>query len=203
MNRFLPLSLFVFALLAEYSWAQSSLESKFIEAAIKLYNPDVRYDGSYRQISYPLGDVPSDIGVCSDVVVRAYRAIGIDIQKLVHEDMESDLAAYPKIWGLSRPDPNIDHRRVPNLRTFFERHGKSLSVSNNPNDYKPGDIVTWNLKQAGSLPHIGIVTNRHSEDERRPLIMHNIGYGQVLEDMLFEYRITGHYRYGIDREPEE
>ena len=175
-----------------------ALETKFIEVAISLEDSSVRYDGSYRKIDYPLGDVPADVGVCSDVIVRAYRGIDIDLQQLVHEDMKKNFSVYPKIWGLSRTDRNIDHRRVPNLRTFFKRHGKSLSISDNPNDYKPGDLVTWNLKSNGSLPHIGIVTNLYSNNENRPVIMHNIGMGQVLEDMLFDYEITGHYRYGVD-----
>ncbi len=175
-----------------------ALETKFLEVTIGLEDSSVRYDGSYRKISYPMGDVPADVGVCSDVIVRAYRGIDIDLQQLVHEDMKKNFSVYPKIWGLSGTDPNIDHRRVPNLRTFFKRHGKSLSISDNPNDYKPGDLVTWNLNSNGSLPHIGIVTNQYSSDEKRPLIMHNIGMGQVLEDMLFDYEITGHYRYGVD-----
>ena len=175
-----------------------ALEAKFIEVAISLEDSSVRYDGSYRKIDYPLGDVPADVGVCSDVIVRAYRGIDIDLQQLVHEDMKKNFSVYPKIWGLSRTDRNIDHRRVPNLRAFFKRHGKSFSISDNPNDYKPGDLVTWNLKSNGSLPHIGIVTNLYSINENRPIIMHNIGMGQVLEDMLFDYEITGHYRYGVD-----
>ena len=172
--------------------------SKFVEAAISLENPNVTYDGRYRRIAYPLGDVPADTGVCTDVIVRAYRLVNIDLQQLVHEDMKANFAAYPKLWGLTRTDRNIDHRRVPNLRTFFTRHGKVLSGSDDPNDYEPGDIVTWNLRDKGSLPHIGIVTDRYAPATGRPLIMHNIGQGQVLEDILFRYRITGHYRYGLD-----
>lgn len=124
--------------------------------------------------------------------------VGIDLQRRVHEDMKANFAAYPKLWGLTRTDRNIDHRRVPNLRTFFARHGKVLSGSDDPNDYKPGDIITWNLRDKGSLPHIGIVTDRYAPANNRPLVMHNIGNGQVLEDILFRYRITGHYRYGLD-----
>ncbi len=178
--------------------AEGIPSSEFVEAAISLEDSTVKYDGSYRRIAYPLGDVPADTGVCSDVVVRAYRLVGIDLQKRVHEDMKANFAAYPKLWGLTRTDRNIDHRRVPNLRTFFARHGKVLSGSDDPNDYEPGDIVTWNLRDKGSLPHIGIVTDRYSQAAGRPLIMHNIGNGQVLEDILFRYRITGHYRYGLD-----
>ena len=181
--------------LVTYSFA---LESKFLEATISLENSIVRYDGSYRKISYPMGDVPADTGVCSDVIIRAYRGIDIDLQKFVHEDMKKNFSMYPKNWGLSTTDRNIDHRRVPNLQVFFKRHGKTFKVTENPDDYKPGDLVTWNLRASGSLPHIGIVTDLYSEDSKLPLIMHNIGRGQVLEDMLFDYKITGHYRYGID-----
>ena len=191
----LILSISLLMVMATSSFA---LETEFIEVAINLEDSRVRYDSSYRKIDYPLGDVPADVGVCSDVIVRAYRGIDIDLQQLVHEDMKNNFSVYPKIWGLSRTDRNIDHRRVLNLRAFFKRHGKSLSISDNPNDYKPGDLVTWNLKSNGSLPHIGIVTNLYSHDKKRPVIMHNIGRGQVLEDMLFDYEITGHYRYGFD-----
>ncbi len=180
------------------AWADAPQQSQFVAAAIALEDPNVRYDSGYRQIPYPNGDVPDDVGVCSDLVIRAYRAVDIDLQKRVHEDMKQNFSAYPKIWGLKRPDRNIDHRRVPNLRVFFKRHGESLSVSEDPTDYKPGDIVTWNLVESGSLPHIGIVTDQRSSDGERPLIMHNIGGGQVLEDMLFNYQITGHYRYGLE-----
>ena len=191
----LILSISLLMVMATSSFA---LETEFIEVAINLEDSRVRYDSSYRKIDYPLGDVPADVGVCSDVIVRAYRGIDIDLQQLVHEDMKKNFSVYPKIWGLSRTDRNIDHRRVLNLRAFFKRHGKSLSISDNPNDYKPGNLVTWNLKSNGSLPHIGIVTNLYSHDKKRPVIMHNIGRGQVLEDMLFDYEITGHYRYGFD-----
>ena len=132
------------------------------------------------------------------MVIRAYRKIGIDLQQLVHEDMARNFSSYPNIWGLSRPDRNIDHRRVPNLRRVFSRNGEVLTISSDPEDYRPGDIVTWTLRKGGSLPHIGIVTHYRSFDQKRPLIMHNIGFGQVLEDMLFDYEITGHYRYGLE-----
>ena len=186
------------SLLMVMATSSFALETEFIEVAINLEDSRVRYDSSYRKIDYPLGDVPADVGVCSDVIVRAYRGIDIDLQQLVHEDMKNNFSVYPKIWGLSRTDRNIDHRRVLNLRAFFKRHGKSLSISDNPNDYKPGNLVTWNLKSNGSLPHIGIVTNMYSNNKKRPIIMHNMGRGQVLEDMLFDYEITGHYRYRVD-----
>lgn len=168
-------------------------ESDLVVAALDRTKHVVRYDGSYRAIPYPNGDVPENVGVCTDVLIRSYRAIGIDLQRLVHEDMSADFAAYPRNWGLARPDTNIDHRRVPNLRRFFERHGKSLVVSDNPADYQPGDIVTWMLP--GNNPHIGIVTNEMSADGERPLIVHNIGLGPKKDDMLFLFQITGHYRY--------
>tara|TARA_R110000782_G_scaffold138175_1_gene230791 strand:+ start:1027 stop:1611 length:585 start_codon:yes stop_codon:yes gene_type:complete len=190
--------IFFISLLMGIATSSFALETKFIEVAISLEDSSVRYDGSYRKIGYPLGDVPADVGVCSDVIIRAYRGIDIDLQQLVHEDMKKNFSVYPKIWGLSRTDRNIDHRRVLNLRAFFKRHGKSLSISDNPNDYKPGNLVTWNLKSNGSLPHIGIVTNLYSNNKKRPIIMHNMGRGQVLEDMLFDYKITGHYRYRVD-----
>lgn len=198
--RGLLLSFVVFSglLFPNTSWAQATSSSKFVVAAIALKNPDIVYDGQYRRISYPMGDVPAHVGVCSDVIIRAYRGVDIDLQKLVHEDMKKNFGAYPKLWGLRRPDRNIDHRRVPNLRVFFKRHGKVLNVSDDPTDYKPGDIVTWNLRQNGSLPHTGIVTNIYSSNNERPLIMHNIGGGQVLADMLFDFKITGHYRYALE-----
>ncbi len=166
---------------------------RLIEAAIQRTKCRVVYDGSYRAIGYPNGDVPDSIGVCTDLIVRAYRAIGIDLQKRVHEDMSTAFYEYPTIWGLSRPDPNIDHRRVPNLQTFFQRHGSVLGASTDPNDYSEGDLVTWVLP--GNVPHIGIVTNKLSHEGERPLIVHNIGRGPEVEDMLFRYPITGHYRY--------
>ncbi len=165
----------------------------FVEAALERTRHHVVYDGSYRAIDYPLGDVPADRGVCTDVVVRAYRAVGVDLQVLVHEDMRRDFKAYPAIWGLSRPDAHIDHRRVPNLQRFFERHGRSLPVTKAAESYRAGDLVTWMLP--GNLPHIGVVSDRRAPGTQRPLIVHNIGRGPVLEDMLFTYEITGHYRY--------
>ncbi len=132
-------------------------------------------------------------GVCTDVVIRSYRAVGIDLQELVHEDIQKYFSAYPKNWSLRKPDTNIDHRRIPNLKTFFSRHGKALSVSQQASDYKPGDIVTWMLPR--NLPHIGIVTDQFVPNTTRPMIVHNIGQGPQLEDMLFQYKITGHYRY--------
>lgn len=154
------------------------------------------YDPAYRRIPYPNGDVPRETGVCSDVVIRAYRALGIDLQQRVHEDMKQHFGLYPKTWGLSRPDPNIDHRRVPNLQVFFTRHGQSLPVTERASDYLPGDIVTWNLAAPQKMiPHIGIISAQRTADGTRPLVVHNIGAGTKVEDILFSYKITGHYRY--------
>ena len=186
--------LLVFVALAGLARATpSTYGERLADAAIERTAETVRYDPSYVSIDYPLGDVPSDQGVCTDLVIRAYRTMGSDLQQLVHEDMKKDFAAYPNIWGLSRPDSNIDHRRVGNLQTFFSRHGMSLEPTSNGSDYRPGDLVTWSLP--ANLPHIGIVTARRSQDGERPLIVHNIGAGPRLEDRLFEFPITGHYRY--------
>ncbi len=162
-------------------------------AAIALTERTVVYDPGYYSISYPNGDVPADRGVCTDVVIRAYRALGIDLQKEVHEDMAAHFGAYPKRWGLSGTDTNIDHRRVPNLMTFFGRRGAVLPITGEPADYRPGDIVCWDL--GGGVTHIGLVVDRRAEGTERPLIVHNIGAGQVLADVLFAYPIIGHYRF--------
>ncbi len=172
---------------------RSDFALQLVDAALERIHHRVAYDGSYRKIGYPGGDVPDHIGVCTDVVIRTYRAIGIDLQKTVHEDMSRNFATYPQIWGIDRPDSNIDHRRVPNLQTFFSRNGTTLPKSNDPEDYAPGDLVTWMLP--GNLPHIGIVIDRRSIDGGRPLIVHNIGAGPKVGDVLFDFPITGHYRY--------
>jgi uncharacterized protein len=173
--------------------APAGFADRLVAAAVAQAGQRVVYDGSYRRIPYPGGDVPGDIGVCTDVVIRAYRVLGIDLQKEVHEDMRAAFSAYPKSWGLTRPDPNIDHRRVPNLQTFLKRRGAAVPVSPDPGAYRPGDLVTWMLP--GNLPHIGIVTAARSVDGQRPLIAHNIGRGPQVEDMLFGFPISGHYRY--------
>lgn len=175
---------------------QSEFATKLSAAAINLTKNRVEYDGSYFNIPYPNGDVPAGKGVCTDVVIRAYRQLGIDLQKEVHEDMKAHFNAYPKKWGLKKTDTNIDHRRVPNLMTFFSRYGIKKSATTNAGNYLPGDIVTWDL--GGGLTHIGIVVNRKSPDGERFLIVHNIGRGQELSDCLFEYAITGHYYYEGD-----
>jgi len=187
--------LIVFAIAPGMPVLAGIFSTALVDAAIERTRHDVRYDGSYVRIAYPGGDVPADTGVCTDVVIRAYRALGADLQRLVHEDMAVDFDAYPskRIWGLARTDRNIDHRRVPNLQVFFSRKGRVLPVSSDPADYAAGDLVTWMLP--GNLPHIGIVTDRQASETGNPLIVHNIGRGPVLEDMLFDYQITGHYRY--------
>jgi uncharacterized protein len=151
------------------------------------------YDPAYVQLAYPGGDPPPDRGVCSDVVVRAFRRAGVDLQKEVHEDMARNFAAYPKQWHLRAPDPNIDHRRVPNLMTYFTRRGRSVSISKRPEDYVPGDVVAWDL--GNGVLHIGVVTDTRAPDTRDYEIVHNIGAGARLEDVLFSWTIIGHYRY--------
>jgi uncharacterized protein len=174
--------------------APADFAARLVAAGIAQTTQRVVYDGAYRRIPYPGGDVPAHIGVCTDVVIRAYRALGIDLQQRVHEDMRAAFGAYPKLWRLRGPDPNIDHRRVPNLQAFFRRRGAERRVARqDPSAYAAGDLVTWMLP--GNLPHIGIVSDRRSSDGLRPLIVHNIGRGPEVEDMLFAYPITGVYRY--------
>jgi len=172
---------------------QVNYYERLSNAALELTKKQVDYDPSYFTIAYPNGDVPINKGVCTDVVIRAFRKLGIDLQKEVHEDIKANFSKYPKIWGLSKPDKNIDHRRVPNLMVFFTRHGTVKPITNNAGDYVPGDIVCWNL--GGAVTHIGLVVNRKSADGKRYLIVHNIGAGQVLTDCLFEFKIIGHYQY--------
>jgi uncharacterized protein len=184
---------FLFTFVTFASVAQIDFGLKLSDAAIALTKDHVVYDPSYFTIGYPNGDVPSGKGVCTDVVIRAYRKLGIDLQQKVHEDMKGNFSKYPQRWKLTRPDKNIDHRRVPNLMTFFSRFGEELSISQTAADYKPGDIVCWNL--GGAITHIGVVVNKKNADGKRFLIVHNIGGGQVVEDVLFSYKIIGHYRY--------
>lgn len=174
---------------------ESDFQQKLSDAALQLTKDKVVYDPAYVSIKYPNGDVPKNKGVCTDVVIRAYRKLGIDLQKEVHEDMKANFSVYPNLkkWGLKTTDTNIDHRRVPNLEVFFGRKGQKLEISKNPKDYKTGEIVTWMIND--KLPHIGIITNKKSPDRKRPMIVHNVGAGQVLEDCLFDYTIVGHYRY--------
>ncbi|MEX0289720.1 MAG: DUF1287 domain-containing protein [Flavobacteriaceae bacterium] len=172
---------------------QSEFSNKLADSTLTLIRDQVTYDPSYFSIDYPNGDVPANKGVCTDVVIRAYRKLGVDLQKEVHEDMAANFSKYPKIWGLSATDKNIDHRRVPNLMVFFERKGEAKSLTTKAEDYVPGDIVCWNL--GGATTHIGIVSKKKSSDGKRHLIVHNIGAGQVLEDCLFDFKIIGHYSY--------
>ena len=174
-------------------YAQENFYEKLADSALILTKDNVKYDPRYFSISYPNGDIPKDKGVCTDVIIRTYRKLNIDLQKEVHEDMAVNFSKYPNIWGLRGTDKNIDHRRVLNLMVFFERYGETKTISNKPEDYKPGDIVCWNL--GGAITHIGIVSKKKSHDRKRYLIVHNIGTGQVLQDCLFDYKIIGHYRY--------
>jgi len=176
------------------TFGQTDFFLQLADSAYTLTKQRVYYDPSYIQIKYPNGDVPANTGVCTDVIIRAYRKLGIDLQKEVHEDMKANFDKYPKKWGLSGTDKNIDHRRVPNLMTFFSRHGTVKKISQAPSDYLPGDIVCWDLNGRG-LTHIGIVSRTKSEDGKRNLIIHNVGAGQVLEDCLFQFKIIGHYSY--------
>lgn len=179
------------ALLGGRGTAAEFRPDRLVGAARRQVGVTISYDPAYRRLAYPGGDVPVDTGVCSDVVVRALRDQGRDLQREVHEDMKRDFDAYPRRWGLKKPDPNIDHRRVPNLMTFFRRRGYAQPTTRRPEDYRPGDLVTWDL--GGGVTHIGIVSDRRST-AGTPLILHNIGRGTREEDLLFEYRITGHYR---------
>ncbi len=177
---------------AQSSWAPEvdGFARQLVDAALERTRHRVRYDASYRRIPYPGGDVPDDVGVCTDVVIRSYRALGIDLQRAVHEDMSAAFSVYPERWGLRGPDPNIDHRRVPNLRTFFRRRGAELPVTS---EFRPGDVVTWKLPN--HRPHIGLVIDLPAADGTRPLVVHNVGAGPRIDDALLRYSITGHYRY--------
>lgn len=167
---------------------------KMLAGALEQTRLTTIYDPAYVVLDYPNGDVPMERGVCTDVVIRAMRSAGVDLQKAVHEDMTGNFSLYPSKWGLAAPDTNIDHRRVPNLQTFFTRKGKSLPVTAKADDYKPGDFVTYDLDGKG-MTHIGIVSNLWSKDNKRWLIIHNIGDGAQAEDRIFDWKVTGHYRY--------
>ena len=172
--------------------AEETASLKLVNAARSQIGKTLRYDGSYQTLDYPNGDVPLELGVCTDVVIRALRnGLSLDLQKLVHEDMKTNFSRYPKNWSLKRPDKNIDHRRVPNLKTYFKRKGYSIPVSKNPSDYNPGDLVTCIVPP--NLPHIMIVSEK-SNASGEPYVIHNIGAGTQEEDRLFEFKITGHYR---------
>ena len=175
----------------------SEAAKPLVAAARKRLGANVIYDPRYVGIAYPNGDVPESMGVCTDVVIRSLRAAyGLDLQKLVHEDMKENFGAYPALWGHTRTDKNIDHRRVPNLEVYFYRMGQDLPITKAPEDYKPGDIVAWSLdgnSGAGGLAHIGIVSDKLGVTGI-PLIIHNIGGGPEESDMLFDHQITGHFR---------
>lgn len=179
--------------LSTYSKAQELFYKRLADSALTLTHQHVIYDPAYFTIPYPKGDVPAGKGVCTDVVIRAYRKMGIDLQQKVHEDMAGNFGKYPKKWNMKRTDKNIDHRRVPNLMVFFSRFGEVKKISDQGADYQPGDIVCWNL--SGSITHIGIVSAIKTTDGQRYKIIHNIGAGQVIEDGLFQFKIIGHYRY--------
>ena len=181
---------FIFSVLAA---SPVFADQALVEAAQDRLKQRVTYNGAYLKLDYPGGDVPANIGVCTDVLIRSYRAAyGFDFQKAVHEDMKANFSAYPKNWGLKRTDRNIDHRRVPNLETYLTRQGASLGISREPSDFLPGDIVSWRL--AGGLPHIGIVSDRKAADGT-PLIIHNVGVGPSEDNVLFLYKMNGHFRF--------
>jgi hypothetical protein len=188
------LSILLSLLAAHAAAAPAAPHDELVKAAKAQVGVTIRYDPAYVRLAYPGGDVPPDRGVCTDVIVRAYRKIGIDLQERVHQDMRANWHAYKHVgqWGLKKPDPNIDHRRVPNLTTFLRRQGAALTASRDPADYRPGDIVSWRLPNG--LLHIGLVSDRQSP-AGVPLVVHNIGAGVQVEDMLFMFTITGHFRY--------
>jgi uncharacterized protein YijF (DUF1287 family) len=193
MTTSLTRAILVSSLLALTASAQPALRT-MISGAKQQVGVTRSYDPNYRQLAYPNGDVPRTTGVCTDVVIRAYRYAGVDLQVLVHEDMKAAFSAYPKSWGLKHTDTNIDHRRVPNLATFFTRKGTKLPVTRKGADYRPGDIITWRL--SSGVPHIGVVSDVPVRGTDRYLVVHNIGWGAQIEDVLFAYAVSGHYRYG-------
>ena len=190
-NTILLISFLIFS--SKSIISQTDFYYQLADAALELTKEKVIYDPSFYTMEYPMGDVPPDRGVCTDVIIRAYRKMGIDLQQLVHEDMTAHFHLYPQHWRLTAPEKQIDHRRVPNLMKYFSTHGKVNRITNRGEDYLPGSIIVWNLY--GGTNHIGIVSNKKSTDGSRYLIVHNIGAGQVLEDCLFSYKIIGHYRY--------
>ncbi len=172
--------------------ADDNFTTKLAHAALDRTRQQVRYDPAYVKLNYPGGDVPAETGVCTDEIIRACRSLGFDLQKLVHEDMTAHFSAYPNLWGLRGPDKNIDHRRVPNLQTYFKRRGAALPVTDKADDFLPGDFITCTVP--GNRPHIGIVVPNPT-GAGRPWIVHNIGAGPQMEDRLFEFPLTGHYRW--------
>ncbi|MGZ5221538.1 MAG: DUF1287 domain-containing protein [Chitinophagaceae bacterium] len=179
--------------------AATGTRKQISDAALSLTRDHVIYDPSYFTISYPAGDVPEGKGVCTDVVIRTFRKIDIDLQKLVHEDMKKRWPQYPKLWGLPAPDRNIDHRRVPNLMEYFSSYGEARRGGTNASAYLPGDVVAWRLQNGRT--HIGIIVDKRSSDGKRNMVVHNIGAGQVLEDCLFNFEVVGHYFYDGSSHP--
>ena len=173
---------------------ESDAIRKILENAHEQTKLTTRYTQDYYVIPYPNGDLPIETGACTDVIIRAFRNAGVDLQRQVHEDMAGNFGTYPKKWGLTKTDTNIDHRRVPNLQTYFERRGKARPVTVDTKDYEPGDVVSWDLDGKG-MTHIGIVSNLWNDRSKRYLIIHNIGRGTRAEDRLFEWKVTGHFRF--------
>ena len=192
-HRFLSAWLFLLLCTALSVHADAVDARLLVTAARAQVGVTTGYDPAYRKLAYPGGDVPAETGVCCDVVIRALRKQGVDLQQRVHEDMRANFSAYPPNWGLKRPDPNIDHRRVPNLERYFKRQGWSLPVDKDPTHYLPGDIITWRLP--GGAPHIGVVSDRKTRSGE-PWILHNIGAGAKEEEGLFQYPVSGHFRVG-------
>jgi len=200
VNRFKSTHIFllIFCFFSPGFKQSASFFESLAQSAVAQTKLKVNYVADYVRIKYPNGDVPENTGVCTDLVIRAYRGLGIDLQKEVHEDMVKRFKDYPRLWKLKGPDSNIDHRRVPNLMTFFDHRNARLKISTEASDYKPGDLVTWNLQNKNSvsgITHIGVVTDQKTPDGNRYLIAHNIGAGNQLEDMLFSFIIIGHYRF--------
>jgi hypothetical protein len=192
--RWFLLIAFSLPLLAQNNTSHTEFTHRLVAAALDRPNHTVRYDPAYVGIPYPGGDVPENTGACTDEIIRIYRMLGIDLQKEVHEDMVRNFSAYPQKWGhVTHTDTNIDHRRVPNLMVFFSRRGEPLPVTLHADDYAPGDLVTWEL--SNGAPHIGILVDTKSALTGRYLMVHNIGEGPKMEDVLFDWKITGHYRY--------
>ncbi|MDX2227751.1 MAG: DUF1287 domain-containing protein [Verrucomicrobiae bacterium] len=192
-GKILLLAAFCLSGAAALSSGVAEQNAGLVRAAREQIGVTLSYDPAYTRLKYPGGDVAPETGVCTDVVIRAFRGVGLDLQVLVHEDMKSHFKKYPQLWKLPRPDPNIDHRRVPNLMTYFERQGKRLPPSRDPAAYRAGDVVAWKLP--GGLLHIGIVSDGIVPGTQRPRVIHNIGSGAREEDVLFAYEIIGHYRW--------
>ena len=188
----LKMLFFLVSFLVAQAEPYKNFGAQLAKAGESIADSSIVYDPAYVRIPYPNGDVPANTGVCTDVIIRAYRKMGIDLQKEVHEDIKNNPSKYPNI---EKPDTNIDHRRVPNLARFFARHGMTLSADKNAEDFLPGDIVWWKLDGPKGLNHIGLVVDKRSRGGGRPLVIHNIGGGQVIEDILFSHHIHRHYRY--------